>query len=540
MNPSFLQGMTRTRVEATLPEFLKRQRWFGGKARDLTAAHIVDAIPISSPETDTVLLLIDVTYGDGGQDTYVLPVTSAFGEEAVRISHDIPRAVLSRLTADETRHGREGVLYDAVWESAAMHGLLRAMGEGVQFDGEAGSLRTASTSVYQTIVPSDVPLTVRVLSSDQSNTSVAFRERALLKLYRRVQPGVNPDWEIGRYLTARAFPHTAAVGGAIEYVRSGETTTVGLLQAFVRNEGDAWAATLKELDRFLTRVDEHTSPVDSEAGKDRSLWNLAHQPLADADRQLLGPALVMAACLGERTAALHLTLGQADGNPDFMPEPLTPEYRRIRQESMLQMWKQVLRLMRQRSAQGNPAQSEVEQLLARESTVVAVFQAFRDVHEGGLRIRCHGDYHLGQVLYTGSDYIVTDFEGEPARPLHERRQKHSPLYDVAGMLRSFDYASWTALANWMQNDHSRELELWATYWSRWVRAQFLGAYLTHVRDASFWPASLKDAELLLTVHQLEKAVYELGYELNNRPEWVGIPLKGIKEIVRMSGTRAAA
>lgn len=536
----FLQGVTRTRVEATLPDFLKRQRWFGGKARGLAAAQIADTIPILSSETDTVLLLIDVTYGDGGQDTYVLPVSLAFGEDAGRISHENPRAVLSHLTADETGHQCEGVLYDAVWEPAAMHALLRAIGQGAQFAGEGGRLRTISTSVYQDIVPSDVPLTVRVLSSDQSNTSVAFRERALLKLYRRVHPGVNPDWEIGRYLTSRGFPYTAAVGGAIEYVRSGETTTVGLLQAFVRNEGDAWVATLKELDRFFTRVEEQVTPVDSEAAKARSLWDLARQRLAEADRQLLGPALATAACLGERTAALHLTLGQADGNPDFVPEPLTPEYRRTRQESMLQMWKQVLGLMRQRSAQGNSAQSEAEQLLARECAVVAVFQAFRDIHEGGLRIRCHGDYHLGQVLYTGSDYIVTDFEGEPARPLHERRLKHSPLYDVAGMLRSFDYASWTGLAHRMQKDHPRELEPWATYWSRWVRAKFLGAYLTHVRDAPFWPTSLKDAELLLTVHQLEKAVYELGYELNNRPEWVGIPLKGINEIVRMSGTRAAA
>jgi trehalose synthase-fused probable maltokinase len=183
---------------------------------------------------------------------------------------------------------------------------------------------------------------------------------------------------------------------------------------------------------------------------------------------------------------------------------------------------------------------EEERLLAQESRVLALFQTLLDIEQGGQRIRCHGDYHLGQVLWTGSDYIVTDFEGEPARPLHERRLKHSPLYDVAGMLRSFDYASWTALANRQARETRHQLESWTTYWSRWVRARFLGEYVSHVRDAPFWPNSSKDATRLLTVYQLEKAVYELAYELNNRPEWVAIPLKGINEILRVSEAQAAA
>jgi trehalose synthase-fused probable maltokinase len=183
---------------------------------------------------------------------------------------------------------------------------------------------------------------------------------------------------------------------------------------------------------------------------------------------------------------------------------------------------------------------EEERLLAQESSVLGVFGTLLDIEEGGQRIRCHGDYHLGQILWTGSDYILTDFEGEPARPLHERRLKHSPLYDVAGMLRSFDYASWTALANRQPEETRHELEPWTTYWSRWVRARFLQEYLSHVHYAPFWPESSKDAARLLTVYQLEKAVYELAYELNNRPEWAAIPVKGINEIVRASGARAAA
>jgi maltose alpha-D-glucosyltransferase/alpha-amylase len=540
MPQNFLEGVTRTRLEAQLPAFLKEQRWFGGKARDPAAAHIVDSIAIPSEDTDTVLLLIDVAYRDGGRENYVLLIASAVGEDASRISQNMPRAVLSHLAADETDGISKGLLYDAMWNPLVMHTLLRAMRDGTRFAGEAGTLQASSTTAYEAMVPSDVDITSRVLNAEQSNTSVAFGEQALLKLYRRAQPGVNPDWEIGRYLTSRGFSHSPAVGGAIEYVRSGETTTVALLQAFVRNKGDAWAATLNQLDEFLTRVLAKAPGVDSGAGKASSLWEVAQSPLSEKGRELIGPALEAAACLGRHTAALHLTLGEADRDPDFAPEPLTLEYRQARHHSMLQLWKQVVRLLGQRSAQGLPIPREASDLLAQEASVLAVFQTLLDIQQGGQRIRCHGDYHLGQVLWTGSDYIVTDFEGEPARPLHERRLKHSPLYDVAGMLRSFDYASWSALAKGQYNDGRDKLESWTTYWSRWVRAHFLGEYLTHVKDASFWPQLPEDAARLLTVHQLEKAVYELGYELNNRPEWVAIPLKGINEIIHMSGARAAA
>ena len=405
--------------------------------------------------------------------------------------------------------------------------------------GENGTLQASSTTAYETIVPSHGLGTPRVLSAEQSNTSVAFGEQAILKLYRRLQPGVNPDWEIGRYLTSCGFPHSPAVGGTIEYVRSGETTTVALLQAFVRNQGDAWAAMLKDLDGFLRRASTHTSPIDNEGATASSVWDLARSPLSEPGRELIGHSLEAAGCLGQRTAALHLVLAEAQDHPDFAPEALTLEYRQGRYQSMLQMWKQVARLLTQRLVDGTEKQQAAD-LLAQESRLLAVFETFLDLQHGGQRIRCHGDYHLGQVLWTGSDYVLTDFEGEPARPLHERRLKHSPLYDVAGMLRSFDYASWTALDKCGVEDTRQKLESWVTYWSRRVRARFLGEYLIQVQDAPFWPPSSKDAEQLLTVHELEKAVYELGYELNNRPEWVGIPLKGIHEIVRRSGARAAA
>jgi trehalose synthase-fused probable maltokinase len=535
-----LTATARARFEARLPDLLAAQRWFGGKARRLTAARIVERIPIPSEHPEAVLVLIDVAYEDGDRETYVLPVASAFREDAKKISQEMPRAVIARLAADETESQEQGLLYDAMWDPSVMHRMLRAIGEGTNFAGEVGTLRASSTTAYEMMVFSPDPPTVRMLQGEQSNTSVVFGNKAIMKLYRRVQAGMNPDWEIGRYLTSRGFRHSPPVGGAFEYVNAGETTTLALLLSFVHNAGDAWAATLKELDNFLTGVQAQHVTVDGTAGNERSVWDLAQSTIAEGDRRLIGPSLDAAAALGERTAALHLTLGQAQHDPDFTPEPLTQEYLQARHQSMIQLWKQALRLLRQRALQGASIPREGVELPGQESHVLGIFQTLLEIREGGQRIRCHGDYHLGQVLWTGSDYVITDFEGEPARPLQERRLKHSPLYDVAGMLRSFDYAAWTALAHWESKVPRRELEPWTAYWSRWVRAHFLRAYMGHVRDAPFWPASSKDAARLLTVHQLEKAIYEFSYELNNRPEWVAIPLKGINEIVQWSGARVAA
>ncbi|HET7909294.1 MAG TPA: putative maltokinase [Nitrospira sp.] len=540
MPGNFLDRMTGVQFEAALPELVKGQRWFGGKARTVERVQIADRIPILTGSSDTMLVLIDVVYQDGGQETYALPLASAFGEEASQIRRDMPRAVFSRFAADETNGFQEGILYDGTVSVAAMHALVRAMQHGTTFAGEAGSLQASSTPAYEHMLPPGDDPSLRMLSAEQSNTSVAFGDYAVLKLYRRLYSGLNPDWEIGRYLTSRAFPYSPAVGGALQYVRSGETATVGLLQAFVRNQCDAWSATLTQLDGFLARLAGQSAGVDSGEGRGCGLWDLAQMEPSRAGATLIGAALDAAASLARRTAALHLTLGEVTQDPDFVPESLTLDYRQTRCQSMVESWKRVVQLLNRRSVTATSLEEEDDRLLAHESNVLGVFRSLLDIAEGGQRIRCHGDYHLGQVLWTGTDYIVTDFEGEPARPLAERRLKHSPLYDVAGMLRSFDYAAWTALGKHESTAARQEFEPWTRYWSRWVRARFLHEYVRQLEHAPFWPPSSKDAARLLTIYQLEKAVYELGYELNNRPQWVGIPLKGINEIVRMSGAQAAA
>ncbi|HEU4683988.1 MAG TPA: putative maltokinase [Nitrospira sp.] len=538
--PEILTGREQPRFEALLPGMLKGQRWFGGKARPLTAMRLVDAMPIPGGAQEAVLLLIEASYKDGPEETYALPLTSVVGEAVREVEQQSPASIVARFTLDDGGTRRNGVLYDAMFSPAIAQAVVGAIGSEARFPGTRGALHGLPTSEYDAMVPREDDSRIRVMKAEQSNTSVAFGESAVFKLYRRVQAGMNPDWEIGRLLTSRSFPYSPTVGGALEYHWSGEPMTMGVLQAFVRNEGDAWSRTLTHLEQYFSSALNEPWIGDHDPADKQSLWELAGALCEDSAGAPLRPGLQTALDLGQRTAALHRTLGQACELPEFAPERLTADYCRARYESMAGLWKHAAQLLARRTVNEPAAQETVHRLLAREGDVLALFRAFLEIRDGGLRIRCHGDYHLGQILCTKSDYVITDFEGEPARPLAERRTKQSPLYDVAGMLRSFDYASWVGLARVQPVEIQRRLEPWAAHWSRWVRAAFLRAYVTDIQDAPFWPRAEQAREVLLTVHQLEKAVYELAYELNHRPDWIAIPSKGIIEILRTNRVRAVA
>ena len=386
--------------------------------------------------------------------------------------------------------------------------------------------------------PADAILVPTLLAAEQSNTSVVYGERLILKLFRRVAEGVNPDLELGRFLTERtSFTHIAPVAGALEYHRdTGEPTTVGILHGFVPNQGDAWGYTLEALDRYFAAARAQQSGEHA---------TVPHQPLlALAERDvpplagaLIGPYVASARLLGQRTAELHLALASDSGDSRFAPEPLTAPYQQALAQSMQGLTTEAFRLLRQRLADLPEAvRGEAQTVLALEREVMGSLRSLSQRPITALRIRTHGDYHLGQVLYTGDDFVITDFEGEPARPLRERQRKHSPLKDVAGMLRSFHYAAYTGLFNQIHqgtpspSEALTAFEPWAQVWYLWVSAAFLHTYLAYAGPASLLPPSQEERQVLLDAYLLEKAVYELGYELNNRPDWVRIPLQGIRQL----------
>lgn len=533
------EGESLTALAETLPIALKTKRWFGGKARQIAATSIAEVVPFELETMKSILLLVQVAYADGGRETYQLPVTAAFGDEATSIRETYPQAILTAVTVGGRGRRIEGLLYDAMWNGIFAYSLLHAIERGAKFFGKSGTVAASPTNSYPELVRSELPLDPAVMKGEQSNTSVAFGEQVILKLYRRLEEGTSPDFEIGRALTGMRFPYVPAIAGAIEYRRtSGEPVTLGLLQRFVRNDGDAWRHSLDAVDRFMLRILGGQTRYEPPPQAVRSLLDVAREEYHPMARKLIGLYLESAERLGRRTAELHVALSQVSGDPAFVPEPLGEEYRQACYDRMAHSASDTFNLLQQRiSHLSEIGQAKARRIFDQRTVIDRIYTSFRDLDIPVARIRCHGDYHLGQVLSTGPDFMIIDFEGEPARPLVERRMKHPAMVDVAGMVRSFHYAPFAFLEGKRKgvavasHDVPQQAILWARFWATWTSGAFLKAYLSIANGTRFWPQDEKVVRLLFNVYVIEKAVYELGYELNNRPDWVEIPLGGLHDIV---------
>lgn len=539
-----LEREASTPLEACLPDVLKARRWFAGKAREIQSVRIVESVPIPARSSTVVLLFIRVEYVDGAPEMYTFHLTAAFGEQAVRIQQELPGTIVTTLKAQIKDREQTGILYDALWSPDFSRTLLSAIGQGGRFTGETGTLIASPTEAYRDLINGEASLEPEVLKGEQSNTSVAYGDRGLLKVYRRVENGINPDLEIGRILTTMNFPHSPPLAGSLEYVRANdETVTVAILQGFVHNQGDAWKYTLEAFDQFLVRCRAQLTGRDHELTPAGTPTEMAQTDVPALVRELIGPYLDSAARIGQRTAELHVALAHVHDNPDFIPEPFSLEYRRSRYDSMCRLASQTCSLLKGR-VNGLPSELEQEARLVvhDEPRIQDRFRAFLELETRALRIRCHGDYHLGQVLWTGQDFLISDFEGEPARPLSERRMKHTPIMDVASMLRSFYYVPYAALSrqqsNFLAEGVGGRLDPWIRFWYGWVSVVFLKAYLGIAEQASFWPGSQAEFQVLLDAHLLEKVVYEISYELNHRPGWVRIPVRGLREILEATASKS--
>ncbi|MGH8057651.1 MAG: phosphotransferase, partial [Candidatus Entotheonellia bacterium] len=307
----------------------------------------------------------------------------------------------------------------------------------------------------------------------------------------------------------------------------------------VPNEGDAWTYTLDALGHYFERVLARPAEVLAAPLPCTPLLAQIEQDLPPPVSDFVATYLEDAYLLGQRTAECHVALASEPDDPNFAPEPFTDFYRRGLYHAMLSLADEAFQLLRRRLLDLPEAlQEDARRALELEPEARRRFRSIRDRKITAMRIRCHGDYHLGQVLHTGKDFVIIDFEGEPARPLSERRIKRSPLRDVAGMLRSFHYASYAALLGHVAGVRQEDLassEPLVRFWYLWVSVAFLKAYLAVARPANLLPQGLEELQVLLDAHLLEKAVYELSYELNNRPDWVGIPLRGILQLLETAG-----
>ncbi|MFH1560674.1 MAG: putative maltokinase, partial [Chloroflexota bacterium] len=522
-----------------LLQYLRGCRWFGGKAREVRSAEIVDVVPAPYDTSVAQLTLIKVSYAEGEPETYLLPLTFATGEGANLVTERSPYAVVARLRVVGREGEREGVLCDALADQAFCHGLLEAIAHRHPFRTDTSQVTPWPTRALRRILGSSADLLEpSLLRGEQSNTSVLFADRLILKVFRRVEEGVNPDLEIGRFLTEKAsFPNVPPLAGAMEYrpSRRAQASTVGILHGYVPNQGDAWRYTQDSLGRYFDRVLAHPE-VGAPPIHEGSLLALSQEDLPTVAQETLGPYLASAELLGKRTAQLHMALASDSSDPNFAPEPFSALYQRSLFQSMRSSTIQGWQLLRQRlPALPEAVREDAQNVLGMQGAIIGRFLTFRQRRINAMRIRCHGDYHLGQVLYTGADFVVIDFEGEPARPLSERRLKRSPLRDVAGMIRSFHYASQAALSSQgpmhIRPEDLPYLDYWAQLWYLWISATFLRSYLAVMSETDLLPTDLEDLSVMLDAYLLDKAVYEVGYELNNRPDWIGVPLRGILRLL---------
>jgi len=548
-------GRATAQLTDILPGYLRARRWFRSKARRIKSVTVHERIKLPFVGDDVCqarLVLFDVDFTEGEPERYLLPLALARGEEAERIVQNTPQSLIAYVEP-EGEEGPQWLLYDALFHPSFSGALVEAIGARRRFAGRRGELTASPTRAFRKLHgPRGHELPVSVGRAEQSNTSISFGDRLILKLFRRLEPGINPDLEIGMELTNSGFTHSPAVGGWLAYrTAREEPAALGILQAFVPNEGDVWELTLDAVGAFFERaatMSTEPGPTPTAIADILAASELAvpESEAPDEAVEAVGSYLDVARLLGLRTAELHRALAGRSDLPAFSPEPFTALYQRSVFQTMRNQAKETFAtLHRNLDSLPEETRPQAEAALALADEVLGRVRDLTATRTSAVRIRTHGDFHTGQVLWTGREVVLIDFEGEPGRPLSERRHKRSALSDVAGMLRSFHYAAYGTLLNprvggTVRAEDVERLEAWAALWYRSVAATYLRAYLEGSQGVSHVPGDNDELRNLLELSALQKVLYELSYELNNRPDWVSIPLRGLLELFAAEEGRAPA
>jgi len=503
---------TRQQFETeNLPRFIETQRWYAAKGSQIDRARLTEQIIWQEGKLSWLLALVDLELAGGGERmSYFVPLALAWEDR----EDDRVRALSTAAVAKIRQQASVGLMGDAFADECFCRAIVAAIAARREVAGTPGRLRFRRTGAFAEIAgDAAADLKVERPQGASSNTIVTMGERLMLKGYRRMREGVSPELEMGTFLTEVAhYPNCARLAGVIEYTGAdSQTRALGLLQAYVANQGDGWNYVLEYLRRYLEV--NRTTPAGE--GPPANLHD-AH--------------LALIRTLALRTGELHRALALRSDNTAFDPEPLTradlDAYRqRAQGEAIL-----ALDQLRDAGQQlGAADRDKAAAVLALRDRLLEYIARCTESQPRGLKIRIHGDYHLGQVLLTRNDFVIIDFEGEPGRGLEQRRAKQSPLRDVAGMLRSFSYVGQSAVRKFAHNDsEAARLAPLARAWELEVRAAFLDSYVESTRGVVMDP-EIRPGEGLLGLFEIEKALYEVRYEIGNRPGWAGIPLQGILE-----------
>jgi maltose alpha-D-glucosyltransferase/alpha-amylase len=500
-----------------LPGFLAGQRWFAGKDQAIVKAAVRGSAELPGAGDGFLLTVVAARLGDGAEQEYFVPLTLLWEGDGETAPGKL---------ADTRRFRRNGALCDAGGDAAFVRAVLQAIERGAEIDSGSGRIRFRRTAEFARRPPPE-ELIVERLGGEQSNTSALIAEYGVLKIYRRLRAGTNPEVEMTAYLTEEAgFENTPALLGTVEHApREGEATALGILFAFVRNQGEAWSQAIDYLSRYLEEATLATAQSAPTQPKPPSLFffTLARQ-------------------LGLRTAQLHRALCPVSAAPAFAPEPITAQdlddWRAACRERAMRVLAGLRRLDAAQSAIGGKAAAL---LLGVEEKLLETIDTLLPTAVDAMKTRFHGDFHLGQVLVVQNDFHIIDFEGEPLKSLAERRAKSSPLRDVAGMLRSFDYVAATGLRQMadLQSSLRPAVEAGAAAWRRQATDAFMAGYLEEMVGCPSLPADPRVAQRLILFFALVKALYEIEYELANRPGWLAIPIGGVLDLLEAASAPPA-
>jgi len=523
----------RSALAGHLWRFAREQRWYRSKAAPLESFEIEQVFLFGADSaSDHCLTLLGVALEGGLRETYVMPLRFVAAGAAMP---DAPALLVAEIEirAFGDIPPKYGVLLDATASGSFAQTLLALLRERRVLRSESGTIGGES---FCDLGATGDSLEPRFLTLEQSNSTILYGSAWLLKLLRKLEPGPNVELEIGRFLAnASPIAQVPRTVGSLQLNNESFACTLAIVSEYVDNRGSAWSWTLQELSAFFERIaTDEAIPIAV------ALPSAPPAECTDAIPEgllrLAGPYFSLLNGLAERTAELHRALGSDTREPGFGQEPFTKSYQeKLYQGAHAQLVRSFIAL--RGSVRALPDDAA---LLARVfGAEAALDDSLRRITRSEVlvtRIRCHGDYHLGQVLFTGNDFTIIDFEGEPGRPLAERRDKGSPLRDLAGMLRSFAYATETALRSERVRDEDRaRLTPWAEAFRAWACVSFARTYLRGIAGAAYCPSSAEVATLLLEFYELEKALYEIEYELNNRPHWLAVPLAGLARIADARG-----
>ncbi|HEY3739253.1 MAG TPA: maltose alpha-D-glucosyltransferase [Bryobacteraceae bacterium] len=532
--PVIFEGPHLGAVERELAMYLPRQRWFAAKFRRVSGTVILDWAEL--PASHSALAIVEVRYQDfPGTDVYAVPLAASYGAAAGAIRSAEPWSILCSVISS----GRIGSLHDATLDAASCEEWLRCVGEQLSIPSRHGMIRGLRSKDFEALRgPSGIDFAShRLIAPEQNNSSILYGDRLVEKMFRRLDPGPNPDCEVSRFLSEKAeFTRVPPFAGSIEYVREGaQPATLAMLQGLVPNEGDGWKWFQEELSRYF----EQHAPVPFPANPepvDASIVDASENPPSALAREHLGIDIDSAALLGRRTAEMHLALASATHqDPDFTPEPMSPrDFEDLAVSFRLNALKVLERLKESLASLPDDFLEQGGLLLSRRRELLGAFRRLGSLKSDGLKTRIHGDYRLAQVLLVKQDFVILDFEGQPSLSLAERRKKASPLVDTAGMLRSLSYAAHAGMSAYQARrpDHSDRLAQWTRLWESATTAEFLRAYRATVGEAALYPKDSAAFRELLDALLLNKALDELQYELDHRPDWVKIPALGILSLLR--------